>query len=79
MYYMIAGGLNLLFEDELEDIEPLYKNLMCGTASGMLYKSTLGFVPCIVGGLLGGTIIGGLSLLVEEGNKRGLIAFEMKF
>lgn len=52
---------------------------MCGTASGMLYKSTLGFVPCIVGGLLGATIIGSLSLLVEEGNKRGLVAFEMKF
>lgn len=75
MYYMIAGAMNLLFEDELEDIEPLYKNLMCGTATGMLYKSTLGVVPCIVGGLLGGTIIGSLTLLIEEGNRRGLVAF----
>ncbi len=52
---------------------------MCGTATGMLYKSTLGIVPCIVGGLLGGSIIGALTLLVEEGNRRGLVAFEMKF
>lgn len=79
MYYMMAGALNLLFEDELEDVEPLYKNLMCGTATGMLLKSTLGLVPCAVGGILGGTLIGGLTLLVEEGNRRGIVAFEMKF
>ncbi len=79
MYYMMAGALNLLFEDELEDIEPLYKNLMCGTATGMLLKSTLGLIPCAVGGILGGTLIGGLTLLVEEGNRRGIVAFEMKF
>jgi import inner membrane translocase subunit TIM23 len=79
MYYMIAGAMNLLFEDELEEMEPLYKNLLCGTATGMLYKSTLGIVPCIVGGLLGGSLIGSLTLLIEEGNKRGLVAFEMKF
>lgn len=79
MYYMMAGALNLLFEDELEDIEPLYKNVMCGAATGMLLKSTLGPLPCAVGGILGGTLIGGLTLLVEEGNKRGIVAFEMKF
>ena len=79
MYYMMAGALNLLFEDELEDIEPLYKNLMCGAATGMLLKSTLGLIPCAVGGILGGTLIGGLTLLVEEGNRRGIVAFEMKF
>jgi len=65
MYYIMAGTMNLLFEDELESVEPLYKNIMCGTATGMLLKSTLGVVPCIVGGLLGGSLIGGLSLLIE--------------
>jgi len=53
--------------------------MICGTATGMLFKSTLGVVPCIVGGLLGGAMIGGLTLLTEEGNRRGTIAFEMKF
>jgi import inner membrane translocase subunit TIM23 len=52
---------------------------MCGTATGMLLKSTLGLIPCAVGGILGGTLIGGLTLLVEEGNRRGVVAFEMKF
>lgn len=52
---------------------------MCGTITGMLYKSTLGVVPCIVGGLVGASLIGGLTLLIEEGNRRGKIAFEMKF
>ena len=79
MYYVIAGTMNLLFEDELDGVEPLTKNIICGTATGMLYKSTLGVVPCIVGGLLGAGMIGGLTLLTEEGNRRGLIAFEMKF
>jgi import inner membrane translocase subunit TIM23 len=75
MYYLIAGGMNLLFEDELEEMEPLHKNIICGTLTGMLYKSTLGVVPCIVGGLLGGSMIGGLTLLIEEGNRKGLVAF----
>ena len=75
MYYLIAGGMNLLFEDELEEMESLHKNIICGTLTGMLYKSTLGVVPCIVGGLLGGSMIGGLTLLIEEGNRRGLVAF----
>lgn len=79
MYYVIAGGMNLLFEDELEDLQPIYKNMLCGTATGMLFKSTLGVVPCLVGGLLGATLIGGLTLLTEEGNRRGIVAFEMKF
>ena len=79
MYYMIAGGLNLLFEDELEGVESLHKNIICGAATGMLYKSTLGVLPCMVGGLVGASLIGGLTLLTEEGNRRGWIAFEMKF
>jgi hypothetical protein len=49
--------------------------MICGTATGMLYKSTLGPIPCIVGGLLGASLIGGLTKLTEEGNRRGIIAF----
>ncbi len=67
--------MNLLFEDELDGVEPLYKNMICGAATGMLFKSTLGIIPCAVGGILGTTLIGGLTKLTEEGNRRGLIAF----
>ena len=66
MYYIIAGTMNLLFEDELEDWQPMHKNVVCGTTTGMLYKSTLGLVPCAVGGIIGGSLIGGLTLLIEE-------------
>ena len=52
---------------------------MCGAVTGALFKSTLGFVPTMVGGVLGGTMIGALTKLVEEGNKRGVLAFEMRF
>ena len=78
MYYFVSAGLNLFFEDEFEEMPPLHKNMICGGVSGMLFKSTLGVVPATVGGLLGVAMIGGLTKLVEEGNHRGLIAFEMK-
>ena len=64
MYYGMGVVMNFLLEDELEDVQPLHKNLACGTLSGMLYKSTLGIVPCLVGGVLGFSLIGGLTLLV---------------
>lgn len=79
MYYLIGGVLNLVFEDELEGLSALQKNTICGALTGSLYKSTLGVVPAVVGGVLGASLIAGLTLLVEEGNRRGTIAFEMKF
>lgn len=57
----------------------LQKNMICGGVSGVLFKSTLGVTPAIVGGILGTTLIGGLTLMVEEGNRRGMISFEMKW
>jgi import inner membrane translocase subunit TIM23 len=48
---------------------------MCGAATGLLFKSSLGLIPSVVGGLLGASLIGGLTLLIEEGNKKGLVAF----
>ncbi len=43
---------------------PLQKNMICGGVSGALFKSTLGVVPTVVGGILGTSLIGGLTLLV---------------
>lgn len=62
--------------------------MLCGAISGAIYKSTLGIinkylilgiVPFFVGGIVGGSLIGGVTLLVENFNRRGLVAFEMKF
>ena len=59
MYYLVGSTLNLFFEDEFKDFQPLHKNMICGSITGALYKSTLGFTPTMVGGVLGGSIIGG--------------------
>lgn len=45
----------------------------------MIFKSTLGVVPTVVGGLLGVAILGSMTKIVEEGNQRGYVAFEMKY
>ncbi|CAD8058567.1 unnamed protein product [Paramecium primaurelia] len=79
LYYFVGAGMNLLFEDELADINQLKKNMLCGAISGAIYKSTLGIVPFFVGGIVGGSLIGGVTLLVENFNRRGIVAFEMKF
>ena len=43
---------------------PIQKNMITGGVSGLLFKSTLGIVPSCVGGVLGASLIGGLTLLV---------------
>ena len=65
MYYFMASGLNLLFEDELANFNQTTKNIICGALTGGLYKSTLGVVPMFVGSVVGGTLIGSLTLLVD--------------
>ena len=59
-------------------MSPIQKNMICGGVTGVIFKSTLGVVPACVGGLLGVGLIGGLTLAVEEGNRRGFLSFEMK-
>lgn len=52
--------------------------MLFGGVTGALFKCTLGVTPTIVGGVLGASLIGGITLLVEEGNRKGYLAFEMK-
>lgn len=42
MYYLVGSTLNLFFEDELADTPSIYKNILCGSITGGIYKSTLG-------------------------------------
>ena len=53
--------------------------MLCGAITGAVYKSTLGVVPAAVGFLLGGTLIGSMTKIVDNLNQRGIVAFEMKF
>lgn len=63
----------------MDNLTALQKNMICGGITGMIFKSTLGVVPTVVGGLLGVAILGSMTKIVEEGNQRGYVAFEMKY
>jgi import inner membrane translocase subunit TIM23 len=60
--------MNLFFEDELLGVSVLNKNMLCGAITGSIYKSTLGIVPAGVGFVLGGSLIGGMTKLVDNLN-----------
>lgn len=60
-------------------MSPLNKNLIAGAATGMLYKSTLGFKASLVGAAVGMTLIGSLHLLTDELRRRDYIDLEMRF
>lgn len=78
MYFLTGKTLNMFFEDQLDSLTTIQKNMVCGGITGMLFKSTLGIVPSVVGGIVGAGIIGALTLIIDEGNQRGLVSFEMK-
>lgn len=64
MYYGVGKTLNLLFEDQLDYLTPLQKNMLCGAATGAVFKSTLGVVPTLFGAVIGSVLVGGIHLLV---------------
>ena len=79
LYYLMGSTLTLFFEDELSSLSNLQKNVLCGSITGAIFKSTLGVVPTFVGGLVGGGLVGSFTYLTAELNKKGYISFEMKF
>lgn len=79
IFYMNASTLNFLFEDEMETLEQMHKNAICGALTGVIYKSTLGLIPACVGGVLAAGFVSGATGLVQALNQRNIIAFEMKF
>lgn len=64
-YANAAGGLglvfcftrqtiNFFFEEEMKKMNNLKRNTLIGFASGMVYKSTRGFAPALLGGFVMG-------------------------
>lgn len=76
---MMGKALNVFFEDQLDYLSSIQKNMLCGAATGALFKSTLGVVPTAFGAVIGASMAGAIHLLTEAGNKSGYIGFEMKF
>lgn len=79
MFFFTGHALNFFFEEQLDYLTAFQKNMLCGATTGAIYKSTLGLVPSAVGGLIGASIIAGLTLIVERGNRSGMLAFEVRF
>jgi import inner membrane translocase subunit TIM23 len=75
---MTAAALNLTYEEEFEDMSDISKNIICGVVTGAIYKSSLGMIPMGVGAILGGSMIGGMTLLNQYAYERGYVNFEMK-
>ena len=79
LYFIVGRTLNVLLEDELDQVSPMQRNMICGAATGALFKSTLGVVPAMFGCVLGAGIAGSIHMLTDYGNRNGWIGFEMKF
>lgn len=79
MYHLVAGGLNLFFEDEMSGMSNLQKNVMCGAITGGIFKSLKGPIGLGVGSILGASLMFGLTKLTEYGNRNGYVSFEIKY
>lgn len=79
MYYMVGSTINFLFEDELKELNNTTKNILCGAITGAIYKSQRGIRGMIVGGAIGALLLGGLTLVTEKANEKGLVAFDIRF
>jgi len=75
LYFLVGKTLNIFFEDQLDYLSPIQKNLLCGAVTGGLFKSTLGLVPTAFGAAIGAGMAGGIHLLTDYGNKNGYIGF----
>lgn len=75
LYFCVGKTLNIFFEDQLDYLSSMQKNMICGAATGAVFKSTLGLVPTAFGAVLGAGLAGAVHLLTEYGNKTGYIGF----
>lgn len=75
LYFLVGKTLNIFLEDQLDYLSPIQKNMVCGAATGALFKSTLGLVPTAFGCVIGAGIAGSFHLLTEMGSNYGLIGF----
>ena len=51
------------------------RNVTVGTITGVLYKSTLGLRPMVVGGIVGASFITGLTYGINGLNDLGIVGF----
>ena len=71
--------LNLMFEDELQNLTDLQKNLLNGAITGGLFSSTRGLIPFFVGSATGATTVFLLHHAVNWLYENQYIHFDMRF
>ena len=79
VYQLTGSSLNFLFEEELSPYTNLQKNMFFGSLAGGMCKAHLGVIPIGVGGVLGASSIGGITLLMNHLNKKNILNYEMSF
>lgn len=79
LYYIVGFFSNWLLEDYLEGVPHIGRNVVVGTLTGLLYKSTRGLRGAVVGGVVGGALIGGMNLATDYLREHDYTTFEMKF
>jgi import inner membrane translocase subunit TIM23 len=79
LYFFTGKILKFCLEDPLDYFGTTTKNMICGTLTGAIYKSTLGLRPTMFGCVLGAGLGFSISLLIDWGNKKGYIGFRMKY
>lgn len=63
LYFFVGKTLNIFFEDQLDYLSPIQKNMICGAATGAVFKSTLGLVPTAFGAVLGAGLAATIHML----------------
>mmetsp|Transcript_3780 Transcript_3780/g.2257 ORF Transcript_3780/g.2257 Transcript_3780/m.2257 type:complete len:94 (-) Transcript_3780:47-328(-) len=78
MFCLIGKVVDLIFEEEIKDYGVFARNIVVGALTGGIYKSALGAKPIIVGSVIGGGLIAGLTYSVNSLNDYGIIGFRME-
>ncbi len=75
LYFVMGKTLNIFFEDQLDYLSSIQKNMLCGAATGAVYKSTLGLVPTAFGLAIGAGLAGMMHYAIEYSNNKGIFSF----
>jgi import inner membrane translocase subunit TIM23 len=79
MFCMTGKFLDLVFEEELNDLNLHQKFMVTGALTGAVYKSTLGMRPMVVGSIFGAGLIYAFSQGLGYLNHHGMVNYRFDF
>lgn len=66
LYCLTKKTVNFIFEEDLQDLSDVNKQLVYGFVTGALFKSTRGLMPALLSGTLLSAFCGGASYLSDK-------------